>query len=126
MKKPAKPATRRRVLLVEDHRPTREALSRVLKDRHFEVVAAGTYAESSALAEKEKFDLLISDIGLPDGDGYALMHRLRHRHGMRGIALTAFGMEEDIELSKQAGFEAHLIKPVKVGVLDRALAKLKF
>ncbi len=125
MKKTDKPAARRRVLLVEDHKPTRDALSRFLKNRHFEVVAAGTYAESSALAEKETFDLLVSDIGLPDGDGYALMSRLRSRHGLRGIALTAFGMEDDIELGRQAGFEAYLIKPINAAILERTLAQLK-
>jgi len=125
MKKANKPAARCRVLLVEDHKPTRDVISRLLKNRNCNVVAAGTFAESLALAEKGKFDLLVSDIGLPDGDGYALMNRLRSRHGLRGIALTAFGTEDDIELGRQAGFEAYLVKPINSAVLERTLAELK-
>ena len=113
------------MLLVEDHAPTRHALARFLETLGFEVAEAGTVEESLALAEKGKFDLLVADIGLPDGDGFALMHRLRSRHGLKGIALTAFGLDEDIELSRQAGFDVHITKPVELGALDRALAKLK-
>jgi CheY-like chemotaxis protein len=66
--------------------------------------------------------LVLSDIGLPDGDGYALMRALRERYGMKGIALTGYGMTEDISRSSAAGFVAHLTKPIQVSVLDRALA----
>ena len=120
-----KPApARARLLLVEDHEPTRNALKRLLTARNFAVSAADTVAAAWALVGQSKFDLLVSDIGLPDGDGYLLMRELQDRHGMRGIALTGFDMEDDIKLSREAGFAIHLIKPVQAGLLDKALASL--
>jgi CheY-like chemotaxis protein len=68
-------------------------------------------------------DLVISDLGLPDGSGYELMSRLRADFGSVGIALTGYGTEEDIELSKKAGFVLHLVKPVRVSDLEAALAR---
>jgi CheY-like chemotaxis protein len=63
---------------------------------------------------------------LPDGSGIALMAKLRELHGLRGIAITGYGMEEDIARSYQAGFVGHLVKPVSIAELRRALAKLDF
>ena len=76
------------------------------------------------LAGANIFDLLISDIGLPDGDGYLLMRELRERHSLRGIALTGFGLEDDVKLSEEAGFSAHIMKPCTAKCLDETLAKL--
>ena len=115
---------RARLLLVEDHDPTRLALQKLLTARGFDVSAAGTVAEAWELAGSSKFDLLLSDIGLPDGDGYLLMRELQERYGLRGIALTGYGMEDDIKLSKEAGFSAHLTKPIQAKVLDEAFASL--
>jgi CheY-like chemotaxis protein len=118
-----KPAQiRARLLLVEDHEPTRSALQGLLIARKFDVKAAATIAEAWALVVDHEFDILVSDIGLPDGDGYLLMRELRERHGLRGIALTGYGMDDDIKLSREAGFSAHLVKPVRASVLDEALA----
>ena len=111
-----------RILLVEDHEPTRKALTQLLKRRRFHVEAAGSLAEARALAEKHDFHLLISDIGLPDGDGYALMMELGSRRPVKGIALTGYGMEHDVAFSQAAGFVAHLTKPVRVQSLEAALA----
>ena len=111
----------RRVLLVEDHKPTSTALAHLLARRNYVVVVAGGVAEASAFARRETFDLLISDIGLPDGDGYDLMVELQKRQGLVGIALTGYGMEADVSRSEAAGFVAHLTKPVSVQALDSAL-----
>jgi CheY-like chemotaxis protein len=111
------------VLLVEDHRPTRTTLANLLSRRHFEVVTADCLAEAQAIAAKSRFDLLISDIGLPDGSGYDLMRSLRGSSKLVGIALTGYGMEEDIEKSRSAGFLSHLTKPVSMQALDFALAE---
>jgi CheY-like chemotaxis protein len=116
--------TRGCLLLVEDHAPTRHALQKLLTARSFVVWAAGSIAEAWALVADIKFDLLVSDIGLPDGDGYLLMSELQDLYGMRGIALTGFDMEDDFKLSREAGFSAHLTKPIQVKVLDRALEAL--
>jgi signal transduction histidine kinase len=114
--------TGHRILLVEDHDPTRLALSRLLARRNYEVFAAASVAEARALAAANKFDLLISDIGLPDGSGYTLMTEFRELYHLKGIALTGYGMENDIANSRAAGFSAHLTKPVHVQALENALA----
>jgi signal transduction histidine kinase/CheY-like chemotaxis protein len=113
-----------RLLLVEDHAPTRTALERLLLRRKFVVTPAGTLAEARALLQNETFDLLISDVGLPDGSGCDLMCECAHEHGPKGIALTGYGMEPDIARSRAAGFSAHLIKPVSMQALDRAIAEV--
>lgn len=119
-----KAAECRRILLVEDHEPTRTALTVLLLRRGYEVVAAGSLQEAMDLSHQHKFDLLISDIGLPDGTGYELMAKLG-RQGLKGIALTGYGMEEDTARSQNAGFLMHLMKPVKVQSLDQALTILR-
>jgi PAS domain S-box-containing protein len=111
-----------RILLVEDHEPTRTPLMRLLVRRGFRVVAVPSVKEALAAAAREPFDVVLSDIGLPDGDGFDLMKTLRERHHLRGIALTGYGMEEDVARGASAGFVAHLIKPISVTVLDRTLA----
>jgi signal transduction histidine kinase/ActR/RegA family two-component response regulator len=115
-------ATRRRLLLVEDHAATRASLQRLLEHRGYQVTVAATVDQARDLARRGRFDLLLSDIGLPDGSGYELMAELRRRWGLPGIALSGYGMEADVVLSKEAGFTEHLIKPVSVYALDAALA----
>lgn len=111
-----------RILLVEDHEATRAALVQLLTRRHYVVVTAGSVAEARQLASREKFDLVLSDIGLPDGNGYALMTELRDTFGLRGIALTGYGTEQDVARAKNAGFVAHLTKPIRVESLEKALS----
>ena len=108
---------------MEDHKPTCRVLVNLLLARHYEVQAASCVAEALILANQGDFDLLISDIGLPDGDGYQLMQQLRgERLGLPGIALTGYGMEEDVNRSQAAGFTTHLTKPVSVKALENALS----
>ena len=116
---------RGRVLLVEDHAATRSALAALLRRRRFNVITAASAAEARALAERGEMRLIISDIGLPDASGYDLMKEVRERFGLRGIALTGYGTEEDVQRSRDAGFAAHLTKPVTVQALDRALATVE-
>jgi len=111
-----------RVLLVEDHEPTRVELTKLLARRRYVVVSAGSVAEAMALADQKEFDLVIADIGLPDADGWELMTTLRERHGLKGIAVTGYGTDLDIAHSKVAGFVAHLIKPVTAQSVEDALA----
>jgi len=114
----------RRILLVEDHSPTCVTLTELLTRRGFRVVSARSLGEARAAAERHPFDILISDIGLPDGNGCDLMSWVRTRFRVPGIALTGYGMSEDMERSRQAGFVTHLTKPVSVSALDQALAML--
>ena len=113
-----------RLLLVEDHEPTRIALAHLLTRREFEVLQAPNVSSALAIAASGGIDLVVSDIGLPDGNGFELMQELRRRHGLQGIALTGYGMESDIARSHAAGFAIHLTKPLRVQLLDEALAKM--
>ena len=111
-----------RLLLVEDHEPTLTVLSRLLRrDGHF-VVGANSVASALAAAEAAQFDFVISDLGLPDGTGTDVMEALRLRQPeILGIALSGYGMEDDLRRSIDAGFSTHLIKPVDLNQLRRAL-----
>lgn len=113
-----------RLLLVEDHKATREVLGRLLEKAGHHVFAARTVAEARAAAGREHFDAVISDLGLPDGTGVELMAHLRDRYGMRGIALSGYGMDEDLRRSSEAGFALHLVKPIDAEELRRALRSL--
>ncbi len=110
-----------RLLLVEDHKPTLQVVSRLLRQDGYQVDTADTVSEALRVASMESFDLVISDLGLPDGTGIELMKQLRALYNLRGIALTGFGMEEDVSRSKAAGFVAHIIKPVHIIELRRIL-----
>ena len=77
--------------------------------------------EALELAKTKPFDLLISDLGLPDMDGYELMRTLKSLYGGYGIALSGYGTEQDIARSKEAGYMTHLIKPVESQALHYAL-----
>ncbi len=117
------PMALRRVLLIEDHDSSRETLARLLVARGLEVVQADSAQEAFEKARNQQFDLVISDIGLPDQSGYEVMKALRAQYGFRGIALSGYGTEQDIARSKDAGFSAHLTKPVSADVLDETLAQ---
>jgi PAS domain S-box-containing protein len=110
-----------RILLVEDHEPTRRTLEQLLRRRNYLVVSAGSLEEARTRANEHSIDLVISDLGLPDGDGATLMAELRDRFGLTGIALTGYGMEEDIARCRTAGFQNHLTKPIRVEALEGAL-----
>lgn len=116
------PARDVRILLVEDHEPTRASLTHLLSRRNYKVTPVGSLAEARSVVGKKKFNLLISDIGLPDGNGCDLMEELRKNSHLKGIALTGYGMEQDVSRSYAAGFAAHLTKPVRMESLDDALS----
>ncbi|MES2568532.1 MAG: ATP-binding protein, partial [Verrucomicrobiota bacterium] len=113
-----------RILLVEDHETTGLLMERLLKKRgHFPRLARSK-SEALALAASHRFDVLVSDLGLPDGTGFELMDALRAGHALPGIALSGYGMEADVSLSLQSGFQRHLTKPVDIEQLDAALREL--
>ena len=113
-----------RILFVEDHEDTARVLGRILRNAGFDINHAGTVAEARSLAASNRFDLLISDLGLPDGSGLELMKTLREAQGMKGIALSGFGTDEDVAASAAAGFAAHLTKPVDWERLRAEIEKL--
>ncbi len=113
-----------RILLVEDHADTAKLLGRLLGRMGYVVLTAGTVARALDLAEAEPFDLVISDVGLPDASGYDLMRQIGQKHGISGIALSGYGMEGDLREAREAGFAEHLIKPVTVEMLDQAIRRI--
>jgi signal transduction histidine kinase/response regulator RpfG family c-di-GMP phosphodiesterase len=117
---PAAPAEHKamRVLLVEDHEDTNRSLTQLLRRRGYHVQAAHSVQTALEAAAQEKFDVLVSDIGLPDGSGIDLMEKLSVDHPIFGIALTGFGMEDDLRKSHEVGFNHHLVKPIDLNRLD--------
>jgi signal transduction histidine kinase/ActR/RegA family two-component response regulator len=111
----------RRVLLVEDHIDTLRAARALLAELACDVVAATSVREALAAAQAQPFDLVLSDLGLPDGNGLELMAHLRDRYGLSGIAVTGYGMEEDLRHSSEAGFVDHLVKPITFARLESAI-----
>lgn len=109
----------RSVLLVEDHADTRRLLSRLLRSRGHRVDTADSIAEAKLLLATNVYEVLVSDIGLPDGSGMELMNVARP--GTYGIAVTGFGMPEDERQSLEAGFSLHLAKPVNPEKLEAAI-----
>ena len=112
------------ILLVEDHHDTAHVLSRLLGRAGHNIKHAATVGEADTLAMKGTFDLVISDVGLPDGSGLDLMSRLRDQYGLSGIALSGFGMDEDRTASEAAGFVEHFTKPVDIERLLNAIERL--
>jgi CheY-like chemotaxis protein len=110
-----------RLLLVEDNQATLEVLGRILRKQGHDVVTASTVEAARDFAANQDFDLVISDIGLPDGNGIDLMNELTRDYGLRGIALSGYGMDEDLARTKNAGFIAHLVKPIDLDRLNRVL-----
>jgi signal transduction histidine kinase len=110
-----------RILLVDDHPDTCAALKRLLVLHGHHVVAVHSMRAAMAAAENNSFDLLISDVGLPDGNGMELLRQLRSKFPIAGIAISGFGMDADIGKSLEAGFSAHLVKPVKLEKLEAAI-----
>jgi CheY-like chemotaxis protein len=112
------------VLLVEDDEPTKRAMSMLLRKMGHQFSAAGDIKSALGFAEQGRYDLVISDLGLPDGSGHELMREIKTKYGTSGIALSGFGMEEDIRKSHEAGFAEHLIKPITIEKLEAVIAKI--
>ena len=117
-------AFRQRILLVEDHPDTARQLSRLMQRRGYEVVAVHSIADAVNAFSREHIDAVVSDIGLPDGDGVDVMKQLHLKRVVPGIALSGYGTDGDINRSLEAGFSAHLVKPVEWEELDAVLARV--
>jgi len=111
------------VLLVEDHQPTLQATIKLLKHLGHRVTGVTTVASATAAVRRDGFDLIISDLGLPDGSGLDVMRRLGGRFAGRAIALTGYGMESDVAASRESGFAEHLTKPVDLATLQAAIER---
>lgn len=108
-----------RLLLVEDHGGTAAIMERMLARNGFRVSTVATVSDAIRMTEEafsnggvDPVHLVISDLGLPDGSGLDIIHSLRAKYPVKGIALSGFGMEDDVRRSLEAGFDRHLTKPV--------------
>jgi two-component system CheB/CheR fusion protein len=115
-------ASKPRILLVEDHPDTAALLLELLDECGYEAQGANSVRQALA-SDLDHVDLVLSDIGLPDGTGLDLMRQLAERRGgsIKGIALSGYGTEADRAASKEAGFSAHLTKPVDWSSLIAAI-----
>jgi signal transduction histidine kinase/CheY-like chemotaxis protein len=116
--------TLRRVLVVDDHRDTCTGMKMMLERRGYEITVAHSAEQAVEKAHERDFDLLISDIGLPDRSGYDLMRELRESKSLPGIALSGFGSEHDVSKARAAGFAEHLTKPINFEQLEEAIQSL--
>jgi PAS domain S-box-containing protein len=120
----AKASKRLRILLVEDHQDTRRTLSRLLTHFGHNVVTADNVGTAANIMDSDRVDVLLCDIGLPDGSGYEVAARALATGHIKAIALTGFGTENDIRRSKEAGFDFHLVKPVNFQELQSILEQV--
>ena len=111
------------VLLVEDHTDSRAVLGLLLNRCGCQTVTAKNFTEARARLDEMPFDVLIADLGLPDGDGLELARHAKRIRPLRTIALTARDSEEERAQGMQAGFDFYLTKPVDLHELRRAIGK---
>jgi PAS domain S-box-containing protein len=109
------------ILMIEDHEDTAEVMAQLIRMLGHEVTVVGRVADALAATQTASFDLIVSDVGLPDGTGIDFIRAFRERSDVPAVALTGFGTDEDIRRCLDAGFNAHLTKPVNFAQLERAI-----
>ena len=114
----------RRVLLVDDHYDTCIGMKRMLERHGYEITVAHSAEQAVEKMRTQDFDLLISDIGLPDRSGYELMRQVRLKKDLPAIALSGFGSEQDVNQAREAGFSEHLTKPINFERLEKTIQNL--
>jgi len=118
---PRKPAKSLRILLIEDHSDTRQTLSRLLTHFGHQISVADNTQSALEIVQSQKFDVVLSDIGLPDGSGYDVISQVKRKQPVKAVAITGFGTDEDVRRGKEAGFDFHLIKPIDLHELRNVL-----
>lgn len=119
----AGPSHAMKLLLVEDHADTAKVMGVLLRNLGHEVATAHSVTAALELAHEQRFDIVLSDLGLPDGNGLDLMRELAQKYGLRGVAISGYGMEEDLAQAERAGFFAHLTKPVNFQQVQAVLTQ---
>ena len=105
-------STSLRILLIEDHGETLQIFAHLLRHFGHEISGADCAQSALQLLESKEFDLVLSDIDLPDGSGYNVVSQAKRKQPVKAVALAGFSTDEDIRRSKEAGFDFHLTKPV--------------
>jgi CheY-like chemotaxis protein len=112
-----------KIFLVENHEDTLKYMQMYLETMGHEVSFARDMTSALALIGQQQVDLLISDIGLPDGDGWELLEQLSAQRPIYAVAMSGFGMRADRAKSRAVGYRHHLIKPFMPDELDPILAE---
>jgi len=110
-----------KILIVEDEKDLSQSICEYLANEQFACEQVFEYTTALEKISLYDYACIILDIGLPDGSGVELMRQLKAKCGLRGIALSGYGMEEDLQKSREAGFERHVTKPVSLQTLQAAL-----
>ncbi len=111
------------ILLVEDHEATRHGICQVLRGWRHVVHSAASVLEAKDLLAQHEIDLLISDIDLPDGTGWELVHLAKSSVACPAIAMSGSFSDDDVRASLKAGFCSHLSKPLRAEPLARAIVQ---
>lgn len=109
------------MFIVENHEDTRWTLTQLITQMGHDVRSASTMQEALATLPAAEPDVLVSDIGLPDGDGWQLLRRLHLPRPVYAIAMSGYGMIDDLERSADVGFRHHLVKPMDIERLESLL-----
>jgi CheY-like chemotaxis protein len=115
---------RLRILVVEDHSDTLQALSRLLNHFGHEISVADGAQNALKLIDSKEFDVVLCDIALPDGNGYDVIAQAKRKRPIKAVALTGFSATEDVERGREAGFDFHLTKPVDFHELRAVLGQI--
>jgi CheY-like chemotaxis protein len=113
-----------KILYVEDHVDTAALYAKLLVGWGHSVMVAGTLADARKHVRSDRFDLLICDLGLPDGSGNELMKDLLKMYPIKGVAVTGHGFPNEIEEARAAGFHMHLLKPIELAQLKQLIDSL--
>jgi PAS domain S-box-containing protein len=124
LRKPSEPSDSLRILVVEDHVDTLRVLRRLLESLGYVVATAGSAAAAMSYVAANDFDVLVSDIGLPDRSGLDLMRQLKSVRPVPAVAISGFGSAGDIQNSLDAGFCAHLTKPLDLKALHATIQRV--
>ena len=122
-----KAGRRLRVLIVDDDHDTLTAMTKLLQASGYDADGAASYADAMKLATDTAlpFDLVVCDLGLPDGNGHDLFRDMRTRQSITGIAVSGFDSPEHVDASIAAGFREHLVKPVSIDLVLAAIQRCR-
>ncbi|CAG4892105.1 hybrid sensor histidine kinase/response regulator [Paraburkholderia saeva] len=109
------------ILLIEDHEDTAEVMAQLIRGLGHDVTVVGRVADALAATQAASFDLVVSDVGLPDGTGLDFIMAFREHSDVPAVALTGFGTDDDVRRCLAAGFTSHLTKPVNFTQLEQMI-----
>ena len=113
-----------RILVVEDHSDTLEALSRLLNHFGHDISTADNARGALDMIKAKEFDVVLCDIALPDGNGYDVVVEAKRKGGVKAVAISGFGAQDDVERGRKAGFDFYLAKPVDFHELRSVLGQI--